>query len=90
MSSGRETSSYVEPSTNSPGCRMNASLDVDLDLAGQVGLVGRGVDVRVLVVVEDPEELVEPHVDARRLDHAGVEGIEADASGLDLGQDVAV
>ena len=90
MSSGSVTSSYVEPSTNSPGCRMNASSPLDLDLAGQVGLVRGGVDVRVLVVVEDPEELVEPHVDAGRLDHRGVEGVEPDAPGVDLGQDVAV
>ena len=61
-----------------------------LDLAGQVGLVGGGVDVRVLVVVEDPEELVEPHVDAGRLDHLAVEGVERDTPGVDLGEDVAV
>ena len=35
-----------------------------LDHPGQVGLVGRRVDVRVPVVLEDPEEPVEPDVDA--------------------------
>ena len=63
---------------------------VDLDEAGEVGLVQRRVDDRVLVVVEQPEELVEPHVDAARLDHVGVPRVEPDPSGLDLGPDVAV
>ena len=43
-----------------------------------------------LVVVEQPEELVEPHVDGRRLDHAEVIRVEPDALGVDLGLDVAV
>ncbi len=51
---------------------------VGLDQSGQVGLVDRRVDVRVLVVVEQPEELVQPDVDARRLDERGVVGVEAD------------
>jgi hypothetical protein len=48
------------------------------------------VDERILVVVEQPEVLVEPHVDARRLDHPEVERIEADAAGFELFPDVAV
>ena len=40
-----------------------------LDHPGQVGLVGGRVDVRVAVVLEHPEEPVEPHVDRRRLQH---------------------
>ena len=63
---------------------------VDLDEAGQVGLVLRRVDDRVLVVVEEPEELVEPDVDAARLHHGGVPRVEPDPPGLDLGPDVAV
>ena len=61
-----------------------------LDLAGQVGLLDRGVDVRVLVVVEDPEETVQPDVDARRLDHRSVVGLDGDAVRFDFGEDVAV
>ena len=41
---------------------------VGLDEPGQVGLFHRGVDVRVLVVLEDPEVPVHPDVDAGRLD----------------------
>ena len=62
----------------------------DLDLAGEVGLVGRRIDVRVLVVVEDPEELVEPNVDAGRLDHVARQRIEFDAPAVQFGQDVAI
>jgi hypothetical protein len=56
----------------------------------EVGLLGRWVDVGVLVVVEEPEELVEPDVDARRLDHLRVPRVEHDPLGGDLGPDVLV
>ena len=55
-----------------------------------VGLVLRGVDDRVLVVVEQPEEPVQPHVHAGGLDHHRVPGVEHDPAGVDLGADVAV
>jgi hypothetical protein len=42
------------------------------------------------VVLEDPEEPVEPDVDARRLHHGGLEGVQRDPLGVDLGEDVAV
>ena len=90
MSSGSVTSSKVEPSTNSPGCRMNGSSRLRLDQVREVGLVFGRIDERVLVVVEQPEEPVEPHVDARGLDHLAVERLEADAAGVELGPDVAV
>ena len=61
-----------------------------LDQPGEVGLLVRRVDVRVAVVLEDPEEAVDAHVDRRRLDHPLVEGLEDHASGRDLGLDVAV
>ena len=63
---------------------------VDLDEAGQVGLVLGRVDVGVLVVVEQPEVLVEPHVDARRLEHRRLPRVQDDPAALDLGADVAV
>ena len=60
------------------------------DLPGEVGLVLGRIDVRVAVVLERAEEPVEPDVDARRLDHRGLEGLEGDPAGVELGQDVAV
>ena len=69
---------------------MNGSSGFDLDQVGEVGLVLGRVDERVLVVVEQPEELVEAHVDARRLDHLEVERVEADAPADEFGPDVAV
>ena len=69
---------------------MNGSSVVGLDQPGQVGLLDRRVDVRVAVVLEDPEVAVEPHVDARGLHHAGVVRLEHDPAGIDLGGDVAV
>ena len=77
------------PRTNSPGWRTTLGR-VDLDQPGEVGLVQRRVDDRVLVVVEEPEELVEADVDAARLDHRRVPGVESDPSGVDLGADVTV
>ena len=48
------------------------------------------VDVGIAVVLEHPEEPVEPHVDARRLDHRRVERVDPHPSGVDLGPDVLV
>ena len=70
-SSGRATRSEVEPSTNSPGWRMNALVVVDLDQLGQV-LAGRRFTSMTPagVVAEHPELAVEAQVDRRRLDAA--------------------
>ena len=57
---------------------------VDLDEVGKVGLVFGGIDERVLVVVEQAEEPIEAHIDARRLHHLEVERFEADAAGGEL------
>jgi len=46
-----------------------------LDQSGQVILLLPRIDVRVLGVVEHPEEPVKPNVDTRRLDHGVVKGI---------------
>ena len=48
------------------------------------------IDVRVAVILEHPEEPVEAHVDARRLHHGLVVGLEHDAPAVDLGADVTV
>src|SRR5690606_8894939 len=57
---------------------------------GEVGLVLGRVDVGVLVVVEEPEVLVQAHIDAARLDHRRVPGVEDDPAVVDLGADIAV
>ena len=61
-----------------------------LDEVGEFRLVLGRVDKRILVVVEQPEVAVEAHVDARRLDHGGVIGVEPDPPSLEFGLDVAV
>ena len=84
------TTSYVEPEHELARVQDERLVAVRLHLAGQVGLVGRRVDVRVAVVLEDPEEPVEPHVDRRGLQHRRIPGLHGDPAGVDLGQDVAV
>ena len=49
-----------------------------LDERGQVVLTFGRVDVRVAGVVEDPEQVVEADVDARRLDQTVVERVDAE------------
>jgi hypothetical protein len=65
-------------------------IGLSLDQPGEVGLVERGVDDRVLVVVEQPKVPVKADVDAGGLHHRGVERVEADPTRRDLGADVAV
>ena len=62
----------------------------DVDEACELRLVGRRIDDRILVVVEEPEETVEVDVDARRLDHLRVPRFQADPAGIDAGANVAV
>ena len=64
MSSGSVTTSYVEPEHELARVQDERLVALRLDLAGQVGLVRGRVDVRVAVVLEDPEEPVQPDVDA--------------------------
>ena len=51
-----------------PGVQHERILALRLDQPGQVGLLHRGIDVGVAVVLEDPEVAVQAHVDAGRLD----------------------
>src|ERR1022692_2286226 len=81
MSSGSETTSKVDPSTNSPGCRTNGSSS---------SVSTSRVDVRVAVILEDPEVPVQPDVDAGRLDQLRRVRIELDPARLDLSLDVAI
>lgn len=61
-----------------------------LDQPREVGLLDAGIDVRVAVILEDPEPAVEPHVEARWLDHGLVVRLEADPALGEFGLDVAV
>ena len=61
-----------------------------LDQRGEVVLAYRGVDVGVPRVVEDPEQVVQPDVDAGGLDQAVVEGVDAQPPRGDFGADVAI
>ena len=65
-------------------------LAVGLDQPGQIRLLHRRVDVRVPMVLEDPEVPVQPDIDAGRLDEFGLVRIELDPPGLDLGLDVTI
>ena len=42
------------------------------------------------MIVEQAEPAVQPHIDGRRLNHLRVVGVQAHATGADLGTDVAV
>ena len=66
-----------------------SSPSIERDL-GEVGLLDARVDVRVAVVVEDAELAVQVEVHRRGLQAIGVEGIDADATLLEGGADVAV
>ena len=50
----------------------------DLDQLGQILHALLDVDIGVPRVPEDPEEPVDPDVDARRLDQLLVEGVDSD------------
>ncbi len=89
-SSGRRDHLEGRPEHELTGVQDERLVALGLDHPGQVRLVGGGVDVRVAVVLEDPEVAVEPEVDARGLDHRLVVGLHGDPLRLDLGQDVAV
>ena len=56
----------------------------------KVGLLDGRVDVRIAVILEDPEVPVHPHVDAGGLDQLRAVRVELHAPGLDLFPDVAI
>ena len=89
-SSGSVTRSSVEPSTNSPGWRMNASSSVDLDELGEVLLLRLDVDERVAGVAEHAEVAVDAHVEARRLHERRLVRIDADAALVEEAADGAI
>src|SRR5690606_39776516 len=57
---------------------------------GEVGLSYRRIDVGVQVVVEHPEQPVEPDVDAGRLQQLRLERVEPQLAGLDSDRQVPV
>jgi hypothetical protein len=65
-------------------------IPLGLDKPRQIGLLDGGIDVRVPVILEHPEVPVQPHIDARRLHHGFVVGIDPHPPGVDLGPDVLV
>ncbi len=48
------------------------------------------VDVRIAMILEDPEVAIEADVDARRLDHVSRKGLQPDPPGGDFSLDVAI
>ena len=90
MSSGRRDGLVGAAEHELAGVQDERLIGRDLDEVGELGLVFGRIDERVLVVVEQPEEAVEPHVDRRRLHHRRVVGLETDAIGGEFGLDVTV
>ncbi len=72
------------------GMQEERLVGADLDETGEVRLLHRGVDDAVLVVVEEPEELVDPDVHAAGLHHRRLERVQHDLPGVDGGTDVPV
>src|SRR5690348_15082985 len=78
------------PEDELTGVQDEGLVALGLDLPGQVGLIRGGIDVRVHMVLEDPEVAIQAHVDARRLEHRLVPRVHHDPLGVDLMEDVAV
>ena len=89
-SSGSVHSSSVDPEHELAGMQHERLALGRLDEGGQLVLPQGRVDVGVAGVVEDPEQVVEADVDARRLDQAVVERVDPQPPGGDLGPDVAI
>ena len=78
-SSGSFTRSSVEPSTNSPGWRMNAVSSSISTSSVSSSCSGFDVDERVAGVAEDPEIAVDADVDAGRLHQRIVVRLDLDS-----------
>lgn len=61
-----------------------------LDQPREIRLLDRRIDVRVSMVLEDPEVTVQTDIDAGRLDHLRLKGVDSDPSGFDLSNDVTI
>ena len=60
------------------------------DGPSQLGLIRRGIDMRIPVVLEDAEVPIEANINARRLHQFDRVRFEPDAASIDLRFDVAV
>jgi hypothetical protein len=60
------------------------------DFASELWLLEGWVDHRILVVFKDTEELIEPDINRRWLNHRLMEGFDAYAPGLDLCANIAI
>ena len=60
------------------------------DQGGQLVLLLRRVDVRVAGVVENPEQAVQPDVDAGGLHHRVIERVDAETSSSDFSPKIAI
>jgi hypothetical protein len=56
----------------------------------EIGLLHARIDVWIPVVLEGAEPPIETHVDARRLDHLLMEGVDPHTPRLDFGQQIAI
>ena len=63
---------------------------VDFDQTGEIGLISRRINVLILVIVEEAEEAVESHIDARWLHHRLVPRVENDPFCLDFCTNIPV
>ena len=69
----------------------NEGLTLDnVEAARQVGLFFGRIDERVFVIVEQAKVLIQSHINARRLNHPKVEGVQLDSSCLEFGANVTV
>ncbi len=70
--------SSVDPSTNSPGWRMNGDVSSISTSSVRSSCGSRHVDERVAGVVKDAEVPVDAHVHARRLEQRRIVGVDLD------------
>jgi hypothetical protein len=65
-------------------------LRVDLHQSREVGLIGRGINVLVLVIVEQSKKSVEPDVYAGRLNHRKIQGVQSYTARFEFFSDIPV
>jgi hypothetical protein len=63
---------------------------VHLDKPRQIGLVGRWIDVLILVIVEEAEEPIQSNIHAGGLDHIELKRVQANPAGVQFAANIAV
>jgi hypothetical protein len=61
-----------------------------LDQPGQIRLVGRWINVLILVIVKKAEEPIQSNIDARGLDHVEVKRVQTNPAGIEFAANIAV